>query len=284
MVCWTALTCQSGPAFAASNHDDRVSALEAKLDQSLKLIEQLNARVRELEQQRPAAGSAVAPDLVVASAESAIQAQERLQGVEQQLAQMAAVNAARRGDDTGSPVHGFADVDVGNHSAVDHALQGFDIGGIDLFLNPKLGERTRALFEITFEVGADGGIEADVERAQIGYQFSDAASVWVGRFHTPFGYYNTAFHHGQQIATSLRRPRFLLFEDQGGMMPNHSVGAWLTGVRRLSASKLTYDLFVGNGQSPSSAAPSTAAVAALIVVALSLARTLAIYLASHWTD
>jgi hypothetical protein len=72
--------------------------------------------------------------------------------------------------------------------------------------------------------------------------------VWLGRFHTPYGYYNTAFHHGQQIATSLRRPRFLQFEDQGGIMPAHTVGLWLTGSQRLADQKLTYDLFVGNSQ------------------------------------
>jgi hypothetical protein len=119
-------------------------------------------------------------------------------------------------------------------------------------LDPQLGEHTRSLFELTFEVDEQGQVEPDLERAQIGYQFSDAATVWIGRFHTPFGYYNTAFHHGQEIATSLRRPRFLLFEDQGGIMPNHTVGAWLTGADRLPDGKITYDIFVGNGQAISS--------------------------------
>jgi hypothetical protein len=72
--------------------------------------------------------------------------------------------------------------------------------------------------------------------------------VWLGRFHTPYGYYNTAFHHGQQIATSLRRPRFIEFEDHGGIMPAHTVGAWLTGAERVGEQKVTYDVYIGNSQ------------------------------------
>jgi hypothetical protein len=87
----------------------------------------------------------------------------------------------------------------------------------------------------------------DLERTQIGYQFSEAATLWLGRFHTPYGYYNTAFHHGLQIATSLRRPRFLAFEDQGGIMPAHTAGLWLTGDVRDGDARVRYDLFVGNG-------------------------------------
>ena len=161
---------------------------------------------------------------------------------------MADANAARSGDDSGLPLHGFADVGIGNHNATNPTLQGANVGTLDMYLNPQLGEHTRALFELTFEVGETGEVGVDLERAQLGYQFGDAATVWLGRFHTPFGYYNTAFHHGQQIATSLRRPRFILFEDQGGVMPNHTVGAWLTGAERLSGDKVTYDAFVGNGQ------------------------------------
>ena len=47
----------SSHAVAADSQNDRVTALEQKLDRSLKLIEQLAARVRELEAER--AGTAI---------------------------------------------------------------------------------------------------------------------------------------------------------------------------------------------------------------------------------
>ncbi|MEP6883367.1 MAG: hypothetical protein ABJC66_01330 [Gammaproteobacteria bacterium] len=258
-------------ATASDKRDDRITSLEEKLDRSLKLIEQLGARVRDLEAERAGAETAAqasqptpaqqtqSPPTPVQAAQSAaaqsaaaLAEQQRLDSVEQQVAQLAAANADRGGRGAGVPLHGFADVGIGNHSANEPDLKGANLGALDIFLNPQLGEHTRSLFELTFEVDEHGDVQSDLERAQLGYQFSDAATVWIGRFHTPFGYYNTAFHHGQEIATSLRRPRFLQFEDQGGVMPNHTVGAWLTGTDRLSDGRLTYDAFIGNGQAISS--------------------------------
>lgn len=237
----------------AADSQDRISVLEKKLDQTLELVRQLSTRVNELETQvanskQPAAG---APQVAAAQPPTPTPKPDenaaRIAALEQEVNQMAA-SAARPSEEAGLPMHGFADVGAGNHNAQFPEYKGFDIAELDFFLTPRLGPRTRALFELNFEVGADGSVGVDLERAHIGYQFSDSATVWLGRFHTPFGYYNTAFHHGQEIATSLRRPRFLEFEDHGGVMPAHTVGTWLTGYERVGDSKLTYDLFVGNGQ------------------------------------
>ncbi len=256
-------------AHAAAAESDRIAALEQKLDQSVQLIHQLSARVQALEAQaaqtaqspgavsarRPGAATVATPVSVAptppgsaAPPASFAETAQRLAQVEQTVNQMAASAGQHAEDTTGLPMHGFADVGVGNHNAQFPQYQGADIAELDFFLTPRLGSRTRALFELNFEVGADGSVGVDLERAQIGYQFSDSATVWLGRFHTPYGYYNTAFHHGQQIATSLRRPRFIEFEDHGGIMPAHTVGGWLTGSQRIGDEKLTYDLFIGNSQ------------------------------------
>lgn len=103
--------------------------------------------------------------------------------------------------------------------------------------------------ELLFEVDRDGSVAVDLERLQIGYTFSDAATLWAGRFHTPYGIWNTAFHHGAQIQTALSRPRFLEFEDRGGIIPAHTVGAWLTGTLPAGGARFNYDLYVGNAPS-----------------------------------
>jgi len=54
---------------------------------------------------------------------------------------------------------------------------------------------------------------------QLGYPISDAATVWIGRSHTPYGFVNTALHHGIWINDAVARPEFLMFEDQGGILP-----------------------------------------------------------------
>jgi hypothetical protein len=243
----------------AADDADRVSTLEKKLDQTLDLVRALSRRVQELETQlannkQPAAANAqvaaqppAAKPAEPAAAQEQAETVARIASLEQEVSQMAA-GAARSSDETGLPMHGFADVGAGNHNAQFPEYKGFEIAELDFFLTPRLGARTRALFELNFEVGEDGSVGVDLERAHIGYQFSDSATVWLGRFHTPFGYYNTAFHHGQEIATSLRRPRFLEFEDHGGVMVAHTVGAWLTGYQRAGEGKVTYDLFVGNSQ------------------------------------
>jgi uncharacterized coiled-coil protein SlyX len=264
-------------AQAPASESDQVAELQKKLDQSLQMIRELSQKVQDLERrvakQQPApAGPAAAPTPAPAPAPAAaptppaappggaataaapptgpvapVDTASRLTQLEQTVAQMAA-NAWQRAEDVGMPMHGFADVGIGTHNAEFRRYQGADVGELDFFLTPRLGSRTRALFELNFEVGSDGTVGVDLERAQIGYQFSDSATVWLGRFHTPYGYYNTAFHHGQWIAISLRRPRFIEFEDHGGIMPAHTVGLWLTGSQRLADEKLTYDAYVGNGQ------------------------------------
>jgi hypothetical protein len=84
---------------------------------------------------------------------------------------------------------------------------------------------------------------------QLGYEFSDDTTLWAGRFHTPYGYWNTAFHHGAQIQTSINRPRFIAFEDQGGILPAHSVGAWLNSKPHTALGRMNIDFYVANSDS-----------------------------------
>jgi hypothetical protein len=168
--------------------------------------------------------------------------------VEQKVDQIETASATRTTDDTGLPMHGFADVGIGNHNPYFENFEGANIGSLDFYLNPKLGGKVVSLAELIFEVGPSGHVGTDLERFQIGYQFNDKATVWVGRFHTPYGYVNTALHHGVWLADALRRPKFANFEDHGGVMPSHAVGVWVTGAERAGEGKFLYDLYAGNGQ------------------------------------
>ena len=168
---------------------------------------------------------------------------ERIDALEKQVNQIEASRPAPA--ELGLPLHGFLDVRAGYQG--NDGPRGFSVGNLDFYLTPKIGDRIKGLVELVFEVdSATGEISADLERAQIGYVFSDAATVWAGRFHSPWGYWNTAFHHGAQIQTSITRPQFLEFEDHGGIIPAHTVGLWATGVLPVPAGKITYDAFGGN--------------------------------------
>jgi hypothetical protein len=125
---------------------------------------------------------------------------------------------------------------------------GFQTSNVDFYLTPNFGDRLKALFELNFEYTDQGILTFDLERFEFGYTFSDALTVWAGRFHTPFGYYNTAFHHGNYIETTVDRPRFVEFEDQGGIMPSHTIGLLATGAVNVNENdKIKYDVFLGNG-------------------------------------
>ena len=150
-------------------------------------------------------------------------------------------------DTDGIPLHGFADVGFSTHSSESNDPKGFNVGSLDFYLTPQFNDRVKGLIEIIFETTPEGEIATDLERMQMGYTFSDAATAWAGRFHTPYGYWNTGFHHGAQMQTSVARPRFLDFEDKGGILPAHMVGMLGTGKVRMSEGKLTYDIFTGNG-------------------------------------
>jgi hypothetical protein len=155
---------------------------------------------------------------------------------------------SKRSSDTGLPVHGFADVGGGWSSGDDPIkLRGFNGGTLDLYLTPQFGERVKTLIELAVEYGQSGAVGLDIERMQIGYTLNDAATLWAGRFHTPFGLWNTSFHHGANLQTTIYRPRFLDFEDKGGVIPAHTVGLWASGRTAMAGGKLTFDAFIGNG-------------------------------------
>lgn len=225
-----------GPAQAQD--DARLRDLERRLEQSHRLIETLQQRLEQLEK-KSGGGAEPAPG----------QWGARLSAVEQTVAQIEASRSTAPAADTGLPLHGFADIGAGvrNKAAAGTASRGFNVGVFDLYMTPQISAQVKGLVEIAFEYEGSGELAVDAERLQLGYVFSDALTLWGGRFHTPYGYWNTAFHHGAQIQTALSRPRFLEFEDAGGILPAHSVGLWATGALRSGIGRIGYDLYVING-------------------------------------
>ena len=157
-------------------------------------------------------------------------------------------NISKKTQDTGAALHGFADVGWGNANKNYGPEQpdGFTFGNMDLFLAPHF-DNVKALLELVVEHDDAGDIAVDLERIQVGYLFSDQLTLWFGRFHTPYGYWNTAFHHGAQLQTSILRPKFIDFEDKGGILPAHMTGMWATGQAGSGDGKLHYDVYVTNG-------------------------------------
>lgn len=170
-----------------------------------------------------------------------------MEALERSVSQMASGGSEARAEG-GIPLHGFTDVGYERTTfpVADGRKSGFVLGNLDLFITPNFG-RVRMLAELNFEVDDAGGLATDLERLQLGYTVSDSLTAWMGRFHTPYGYWNAAFHHGAQMQTTVARPRFIDFEDRGGILPAHSVGLWATGQLPLGPGKLHYDAYLVNG-------------------------------------
>lgn len=248
----------------AQTDAQRIADLERKLQKALKVIDKLSDKVDQLETAKPqtarvsttdiqtapnpaSSGMAVAMPAETASPQTPVnqtvaEQNTKIEALQTQVTQLS--SAASNRIIPFDWLHGFADVG-GGYGSGGHP-SGFGVGSLDLYLTPKLGGQVRSLVELVFEYDRTGVLGTDLERTQIGYAFNDQATVWMGRFHTPYGYWQTAYHHGQQIQPSLLRPRFIDFEDKGGVLPAHTTGVWATGGFQMDGGKIIYDAYAGN--------------------------------------
>jgi hypothetical protein len=150
-------------------------------------------------------------------------------------------------------ISGFADVDIAAQNRSEGA-RGFSEGQFTLHLVSALSPRVAFFGELTFSPRADAGtgnppatgFNAEVERAIIRFDQSDLLKVSFGRYHTPINWWNTAFHHGQWLQTTISRPEMAQFG--GRFIPVHFVGALAEGVAPSGGWNISYQAGVGNGR------------------------------------
>jgi hypothetical protein len=156
-------------------------------------------------------------------------------------------------DTLGLQFRGFADTlfsdnnQKGTHST-------FSVGaGFDFFMTSKMSDQFSALAEMLIEYSpqAGGTTALDLERLELHYTPSDYFNLTAGRFHTAIGYYNTAYHHASWLLPTVTRPVLFAFEDQGGILPTHTVGLSATGAIPSGPLGLHYIAEIGNGRSAS---------------------------------
>jgi hypothetical protein len=127
--------------------------------------------------------------------------------------------------------------DLGDDGVV--AAQG--VGQFNLSLNDRLS----FFSEMTLTNKHGGTTEWEVERLFARYDFSDHFKASVGRFHTPVGYWNTAFHHGSWLQTTIGRPETMRFGSN--VVPIHFAGGLLEG--NVGDTSFGYRIGAGNGRS-----------------------------------
>ncbi len=103
------------------------------------------------------------------------------------------------------------------------------------------GEKFRFLGEFLWSSD-----EAEFERLQAGLRVGGNTLVWAGRFHAPAKFWNSEYHHGQFLQTSITRPALEEWEDDTGSQPAHVTGLLLESERqRDDESALSYAASVG---------------------------------------
>lgn len=142
-------------------------------------------------------------------------------------------------------VRGFADVDF---SATDQkgSNSGFNMGQFVLHFASALSGKVSYFGEVSF-TAEPTTYDLAVERSIIRYDYNDYFKLSFGKYHTPIGYWNTAFHHGAWLQTSVSRPEMVKFG--GSLIPVHFVGAQAEGNIPSGSLGLGYSVGVGNGRS-----------------------------------
>ena len=136
--------------------------------------------------------------------------------------------------------HGFGEVnykvldqrqpELGTFGFVPGSAGSFYTGDFDLFLTARVNDRTSVISEIVFGEGDAQSFDVDLERFLLKYDRDDHLKMSFGRYHTGIGYYNTAFHSGKWLQTTVDRPLVMEFADDGGLLPTQAVGVSVTGL------------------------------------------------------
>jgi hypothetical protein len=274
LVWFLAMAC--GAALCAQQAADEPVVDKQTIQLMLKRIDQLEARVRELEAERPrSAAVTLASSSAPADPPSTIAAVSALPlaslsaqvpptsqtppATPQETEQTPENVMAERMDlsKTLLRIRGFGDINLHGDTQKGDTTT-FSLGQLDLFVTSDVSDKFRFLSEIVFEAGPDNiygntrGQEnvfgVDVERYLMQYSYNDYLNISAGRGHTAIGFYNTAYHHSTWLQTTEDRPFLYEFEDRGGILPIHIVGASASGLIPSGSLGLHYVAEVGNGR------------------------------------
>jgi hypothetical protein len=204
-------------------------APEPSIQGLLDRIEQLEKRIAELEDHERKQATTISP------ADSSSQTGAGIKSVEAGATPAPAPHSEHMGSPTevreaeahypSLQIRGFGDVDF---QATDQkgSVSGFDLGQFVLHFASPLSQKVSYFAEVSF-TAQPNTYELNVERTIIRYDYNDYFKMSFGKYHTPIGYWNTAFHHGAWLQTTIARPQIVKFG--GTFIPVHFVGLQAEG-------------------------------------------------------
>jgi hypothetical protein len=277
LICVGLLALLSVPAICAQQASDAPAADKETLALLLKRIDQLEARVSQLEAEKKQAGTAIAASPATAESATALKSAAAALSKESSSAPSTTAGQAPSPtppepelaqSDSGMSdrmdlsktllrIRGFGDISLHGDSMKGDTTS-FSLGQLDLFVTSDVSEKFKFLSEIVFEAGpnnfygqvsgSENSFGVDIERYLLQYSHNDYFNISAGRVHTAIGYYNTAYHHSTWLQTTTGRPFLFDFEDHGGILPIHTVGASASGLVPSGRLGLHYVAEIGNGR------------------------------------
>jgi hypothetical protein len=274
VVGFIALFCNT--AIFAQQAGDGQAVDKDTLQLLLNKIDQLEARVSQLEAEKrqagavnqPPSGAEVSPAPQLAAAAAALKNSPAQPETSAQSPLSPPTDTEQAQTDGGMSdrmdlsktllrIRGFGDISLHGDTKRGDTTS-FSLGQLDLFVTSDVSEKFKFLSEIVFEAGAtniygtsEGGqnsFDVDIERYLLQYSHNDYFNISAGRGHTAIGYYNTAYHHSTWLQTTTGRPFLFAFEDEGGILPIHMVGVSASGQIPSGTLGLHYVAEVGNGR------------------------------------
>lgn len=142
-------------------------------------------------------------------------------------------------------IRGFTDIDFAQTDHDEAVPNGFSIGQFVLHLSSSLGHKVSFFGETSFTARSNT-YTVEVERVILRYDYNDHFKISVGRYHTPINYWNTTYHHGLWLQTTIDRPDMI--KGGGTFQPVHFVGLLAEGLLTSPTLGLGYNAGVGNGR------------------------------------
>lgn len=98
------------------------------------------------------------------------------------------------------------------------------MGDFDLFVNARLGDHLSVLGELLVTSDFSNSFSAEMDRLMLTYTANKYFKISAGKYHTAIGYYTNAFFRARYFQTATGAPILFTDEDDGGIIPLHSIG------------------------------------------------------------
>ena len=109
------------------------------------------------------------------------------------------------------------------------STQSFSLGDFDLFVNARLNDHLSVLAELLVTSDFTNEFSAEMDRLMLTYSANKYFKISAGKYHTAIGYYTNEFYRARYFQTATGVPILFTDEDDGGILPVHSIGLTATG-------------------------------------------------------